>query len=187
MEISGGREGKIERNNQREGETETERERQRGGLLTVMTTVACTRSEVSLERLVQFIGVVLFYLAWAFPSFLPSPLPLSRRAAAVSEELHGGGVCPRGFCPSFVSPSNYDLPHDYEPYVNICAFPPLPSLHRSTDSIVSPSLSLALSLSSFPSPSLSLCLSLPVTAARTSFCAPWGCKCIRDDGRVLPE
>lgn len=69
----------------------------------------------------------------------------------------------------------------------ICEYIRIPSttLHRPTDSIVSPSLALALFLY-LPSP-ISLFLSLPVTAARTSFCAPWGCKCIRDDGRVLPE
>lgn len=37
---------------------------------------------------------------------------------------------PGGFCPSFVSSSNYDLPHEYSPYVNIRAPAPLPSPAR---------------------------------------------------------
>lgn len=157
---------------------------------------------MSLERLVQFIGIVLLHFSLflsvslsrsCFLSILPTHFhPLFRRAAVVSEKRWGRDTQEGSFCPSFVSSSNYDLPHEYEPYVNIRASPlrylPFP---YSTYSIVWPSLSPALCLSlfrlSFSFFPISPFLSFPVTAARTSFRAPWGCKCIRDDGRVLPE
>lgn len=132
--------------------------------------------------------------------FLPRPGFLSVRSRSPSRRAAGRGFrettgrrgCPGGFCPSFVSSSNYDLPHEYKPYVNIRS--PSTSHPSSTYSTVYPSLSspsfcLSIFLSSaFNPPSLSLTLSpVPVTAERTSFRALWGCKCIRDDGRVLAE
>lgn len=164
---------------------------------------------MSSGRLVQFIGVVLLSFSLSISLSVPFSLSrsrfLSRRHISILlsvaprwfQRNDGGGVSPGEFCPSFVSSSNYDLPHEYEPYVNIYTVLPLRHLslfdlfHRLAFSF-SRSLSLlSLSLFSYLFLSLSLSLSLspppPVAAARTSFRAPWGCKCIRDDGRVLPE
>lgn len=94
-----------------------------------MTTEACTRSGVSLEpassiyRHCPFlprVGVLSLSLSLRPTrrfSYLPSRVP-----SRWFQKSHRGKGCPRGFCPSFVSPSNYDLPHDYEPYVNIYPF-----------------------------------------------------------------
>lgn len=106
--------------------------------------------------------------------FLPRPgedplSPSCRRFSRPPSHRNGGfreatgvGWCPGGFCPSFVSSSNYDLPHEYEPYVNIRS--PSASLPLSPYSIVSPLLSLSLSPST--SRSLSLARSL---SSRLSF------------------
>lgn len=130
------------------------------------------------------------------PSCRRFPLPPSHRSGGFREAT-GVGWCPGGFCPSFVSSSNYDLPHEYKPYVNICSpsasfplFRPSPSVLLSHS--LDPFLVLFLSCSLCPSRSRPVCLSFffriaSYRAARTSFRAPWGCKCIRDDGRVLPE
>lgn len=114
-------------------------------------------------------------------------LPVAPRWFQRNDEGGVGWGYPGGFCPAFVSSSNYDLPHEYEPYVSIRAPSLLPSpvfdlFHRSVFSF---SRSLFCLFLFFPP--ISPFLSFPVTAARTSFRAPWGCKCIRDDGRVLPE
>lgn len=89
------------------------------------------------------------------PSCRRFPRPPSYRSGGFREAT-GVGWCPGGFCPSFVSSSNYDLPHEYEPYVNIRS--PSASLPLSPYSIVSPLLSRSLS---FPF-SLSLPRSLPI-------------------------
>lgn len=162
---------------------------------------------MSSGRLVQFIGVVLLSFSLSISFSVPFSLSrsrfLSRRHISILlsvaprwfQRNDGGGVSPGEFCPSFVSSSNYDLPHEYEPYVNIYCAPPPPSFPvRPIPSFGLLFLPLSLSflpLSLFSYLFLSFSLSLspppPVAAARTSFRAPWGCKCIRDDGRVLPE
>lgn len=134
-------------------------------------------------QLVQFIAVVslflsLFfclsiYLVYVVLSVLPAHFhpPLCRGGfrGTMGEE------CPGGFCPSFVSSSNYDLSHEYEPYVNIRALSPPPSPVRPVPSFGR--LFLPLSLSFFASSSF-FSISPFLAAARTSFRAPWGCKCI---------
>lgn len=178
--------------------------------MTVMTTEARPERSVfgaasSIYRRCPFLPFVLAFPlcpAGTFPSFFPL------RYAALwfqrSVGVRGKEGCPGGFCPSFVSSSNYDLPHEYEPYVNI-----RPSLLPSSASCIPSFFLLFLSLPSSPfslsiffplSPAISLVFvpslplsvflsfsAVPVTSARTSFRAPWGCKCIRDDGCVLPE
>lgn len=124
---------------------------------------------MSSERLVQFIGVVSLSLSLSVSLFLsvsftfslypagtfPSSFP-SRRGGfrgAIGEGYPGG------FCPSFVSSSNYDLPHEYEPYVNIRALPPLPSPVRPIPSFRLLFLPLSFSFFVF----FSFFLSLPVS------------------------
>lgn len=118
---------------------------------------------MSSERLVQFIGVVLFSPSSSRVPSLPcrrfsillSALGCAARWFQRSVGERGEGGCPGGFCPSFVSSSNYDLPHEYEPYVNI-----RPLLLPSTASCVLLFLlflSLVLFLTSLPA-SLSLSL-----------------------------
>lgn len=94
---------------------------------------------MSSGRLVQFIGVVLLSFSLSISLSVPSSLSrsrfLSRRHISILlsvaprwfQRNDGGGVSPGEFCPSFVSSSNYDLPHEYEPYVNIYCAPPPPS------------------------------------------------------------
>lgn len=139
-------------------------------------------------RLVQFIGVVLFSLACAsFPTcrrfliLLPAAPRWFQRndgeeraprrvlsILCIVEQLRPT-LRMRAICEYTLPPS---LPIPRSTYSAVYPFPPaLPSLHFT--------LFLA-----FSSP---LPLPAPVAAARTSFRAPWGCKYIRDDGRVLPE
>lgn len=118
---------------------------------------------MSSGRLVQFIGVVLL----SFSLSISLSVPFSRSRSRFLSRRHisillsvaprwfqrndGGGVSPGEFCPSFVSSSNYDLPHEYEPYVNIYTVLPLRHLslfdlfHRSAFSF-SRSLSLSFCL-----------------------------------------
>lgn len=95
------------------------------------------------------------------PSCRRFPLPPSHRSGGFREAT-GVGWCPGGFCPSFVSSSNYDLPHEYKPYVNICSPSASFPLFRPSPSIGSP-LSLSRSLSrslSLVSHSLTPCPSI---------------------------
>lgn len=108
-----------------------------------------------------YIGVVLLSLV---PSAFSRPSsPRGSRFPAVgrnAREWERGLGCPGGFCPSFVSSSNYDLPHEYEPYVSI--YTRLSSLRRRFSPRFRPiPLPLLLSASLFLP--LSLAHSLPLS------------------------
>lgn len=126
---------------------------------------------MSSGRLVQFIGVVLLPFSLSISLSVPFSLSrsrfLSRRHISILlsvaprwfQRNDGGGVSPGEFCPSFVSSSNYDLPHEYEPYVNIyCALPPPSFPVRPIPSFGLLFLPLSLVFASF---SFFLSLSLP--------------------------
>lgn len=128
---------------------------------------------MSSGRLVQFIGVVLLSFSLSISLSVPFSLSrscfLSRRHISILlsvaprwfQRNDGGGVSPGEFCPSFVSSSNYDLPHEYEPYVNVYCAPPPPSFPvRPIPSFGLLFLPLSLSLF-FASFSFFLSLSLP--------------------------
>jgi len=137
-------------------------------------------------RLVQFIDFVLFSPslspslplcpAGAFPSFFPPALcRAAPRGGSRGAPMRGGGGggrgCPGGFCPSFVSSSNYDLPHEYEPYVNTRSPLPPSSANRIPSFFLLPFASSSLFISLFSLLHLLLPLLLLLLPLSSSLCS----------------
>lgn len=165
-----------------------------------MTTEACPERSV-FKRLVQFIGLVLFSLARTrtralsvLPALSTSSFPPQRRF----QRSDGGGLVPRRvlsiLCIVEQLRPTPRIQAICEYMLALCFVPPLfrPSPSVLLSHSLDPFLVLFLLCSLCPSRSRPVRLSFffriaSYRAARTSFRAPWGCKCIRDDGRVLPE
>lgn len=172
-------------------ERETKRKRGGGGGGKVISWLSWQRKRVSGERSIFGRASSIYRrcpflsLAWAFSPTCPALFHPLLPVAVVSEEEGGWGLPARVLSILCIAEQLRPTPRlraicEYMRFplpLPPAPLPPPRPIHRFSRSS-SRSISIFL-LFLFPS--------LPVTAARTSFCAPWGCKCIRDDGRVLPE